>query len=63
MIVIICDAGPIIHLQEADLLELLKPLGQIKITKTIYKEITAHVQIKNEMDKPSWTEGFVTVVE
>ncbi|MBN2534151.1 MAG: hypothetical protein JXB88_14775 [Spirochaetales bacterium] len=52
MTIIICDAGPVIHLKEAKLLHLLKPLGEIYVLKTVYQEICLNVDIKNEW--PEW---------
>lgn len=52
MTIIICDAGPVIHLQEAGYLDMLKTIGSISITKAVYQKIVANVEINNEW--PKW---------
>ena len=52
MTIIICDADPVIHLKESNLLHLLKSLGRIYISKTVYQEILLNVDLKSEW--PEW---------
>ncbi|MBN2443575.1 MAG: hypothetical protein JXJ04_19605 [Spirochaetales bacterium] len=52
MTIIICDAGPVIHLRETNLLHLLNSLGEIYVPKTVFQEICLNVDIKNEW--PEW---------
>lgn len=39
---VVCDAGPLIHLDELDCLELLWDFGKILIPKIVWKEAIAH---------------------
>lgn len=39
---VICDAGPIIHLDELDCLDLLDDFQQILVPDTIWKEVSQH---------------------
>ncbi|MCL4456332.1 MAG: hypothetical protein M1147_03720 [Nitrospirae bacterium] len=53
MRVIVCDTGPILHLQEAELLKLLKKAGKIYIPQMVDMEMSElHPQWKKH--KPEW---------
>jgi predicted nucleic acid-binding protein len=41
-VIVVCDAGPIIHLDELECLELLKDFHEILLPDTVYKEIIRH---------------------
>jgi predicted nucleic acid-binding protein len=40
--VVICDAGPIIHLDEIEQLSLLDDFPQVFVTETVMKEVEKH---------------------
>ena len=50
---IVCDTGPIVHLKEAGLLELLKNTGSIYIPKLVDIEIT-ELEPLWKKSKPEW---------
>jgi len=39
---VVCDAGPLIHLDELDCLDLLENFGKLLIPKTVWREAIAH---------------------
>lgn len=48
---IVCDAGPIIHLQEAKLLHLIEPIGDVIVPYQVKIEVEALVDFKTW---PKW---------
>lgn len=53
MRLIVCDTGPILHLQEAMLLELLQKAGKVYTPKIVDAEIN-EIYPKWGKDKPGW---------
>ncbi|MCD6238157.1 MAG: hypothetical protein J7K51_02325 [Thermotogae bacterium] len=53
MRIIVCDTGPILHLREANLLELLQKVGRTYIPKAIDNELRV---LENTwcLEKPEW---------
>lgn len=49
---IVCDAGPIIHLNEARCLTLLKPTGDLFLPPRVYDEIHVALDLKDPW--PEW---------
>ena len=49
---IVCDAGPIIHLHESELLHLLKNFGDVYTTDSVYLEVAHIAQLKKNW--PNW---------
>jgi len=50
---VVADTGPILHLSEADALEVLAPVGEVRIPCAVEQELAAHC--KNWQDlKPDW---------
>lgn len=52
MRIIVCDAGPIIHLYEAGILPLLRHVGEISLPRSVYMEVLAVTDIANSF--PEW---------
>ena len=52
MKIIVCDAGPIIHLHEAGVLNLLKNMGEIFLPKRVFEEISFIINLS--CDWPKW---------
>ena len=51
---VVCDAGPIIHLDELNCLDLLGDFHQVLLTDTIWKEIGRHrPSVLERVDLPS----------
>ncbi len=53
MILIVCDTGPILHLFEAKLLELLQKMGEIYIPKMVDDELNSLISYW-EKERPEW---------
>jgi len=51
---IVCDTGPILHLFEAGLLNLLHQAGNISIPSTVHAELIELIQPSWEKQKPQW---------
>jgi predicted nucleic acid-binding protein len=51
---VVCDAGPIIHLQEAGLLHLLKACGSTCVPTLVHEEVCANTGLAS--DWPNWIE-------
>jgi len=49
---IVCDAGPIIHLYEADCLQLLRQTGSFYIPQRVFNEVQTTIQIEDPL--PEW---------
>lgn len=54
MRVVVCDAGPIIHLYEAQCLPLLMHTGNLFLPNRVYYEVQASIQISEKW--PKWLE-------
>ena len=52
MKVIICDAGPLIHLSEANCLDLLRPTGNLFLPHRVAIEVRSSVPIAEQW--PEW---------
>ena len=52
MRIIVCDAGPIIHLHEADILSLLKHMGKIFLPNSVSMEVLTVTDIGDKW--PKW---------
>ena len=52
MKVIVCDAGPIIHLYEAKVLKLLKKAGSVYIPDYVYREAVNEIDLARSW--PNW---------
>lgn len=46
--IVVCDTGPLLHLDEASAIHLLEPAGQILIPPVVSQELPSR------MDLPSW---------
>jgi len=46
--IVVCDTGPLLHLNEASAIHLLEPAGQISIPPVVSQELASR------MDPPSW---------
>ena len=51
---VVCDAGPIIHLQEAGLLHLLKACGSTCVPTLVHEEVCANTGLASHW--PNWIE-------
>lgn len=51
---VVCDAGPIIHLYEANCLELLRQTGSLCLPQRVFSEIKAAIPMNDEW--PEWLE-------
>jgi predicted nucleic acid-binding protein len=49
---VVCDAGPIIHLYEANCLKLLRQTGSLYLPQRVFSEIKTAIQLKDEW--PEW---------
>jgi len=49
---IVCDAGPIIHLYEANCLELLRQTGNLYLPQRVFHEVQTTLQLKEPW--PEW---------
>jgi len=52
-LVVVCDAGPIIHLNEAGALSLLSHVGRIVIPRVVDFEVSGHIADWNRI-RPEW---------
>jgi predicted nucleic acid-binding protein len=52
MKVIVCDAGPIIHLYEARCLPLLRHMGNLFLPQRVYREVQTAIHIEDPW--PEW---------
>lgn len=52
---VVCDTGPLLHLQESALLSVLEPLGSIALPPAVHAEILAR-QPDWQSAKPRWLE-------
>jgi len=50
---IVCDTGPLLHLREAGLLELLRAMGSIEIPPNVYSELVG-LDVFWREQKPTW---------
>ena len=55
MIRIVCDTGPLLHLLEAESIELLGRAGQVYIPPSVQSELLAHSP-RWTAERPSWVE-------
>lgn len=49
---IVCDAGPIIHLYEANCLSLLRQTGDLYLPERVFQEVRATLELKEPL--PEW---------
>jgi len=54
MKIVVCDAGPVIHLYEAQCLSLLMHTGHLFLPSRVYSEVQATIQMKEKW--PKWLE-------
>ncbi len=52
MRIVVCDAGPVIHLHEAGILSLLKQVGDILLPHSVSMEVVSVTDLAN--DWPQW---------
>jgi predicted nucleic acid-binding protein len=57
---IVCDTGPLLHLREADSLDLVKAAGSVAIPPTVYSELVGLDPFWRE-EKPAWVN--ITVLD
>jgi predicted nucleic acid-binding protein len=50
--IIVCDAGPVIHLHEAGILSLLRKIGEVFVPQRVQSEVSSTIHF--EKDWPEW---------
>ena len=53
MKIIVCDTGPILHLREAGILDLLERIGSISVPRAVHMELS-EIDVSWKDQKPSW---------
>jgi predicted nucleic acid-binding protein len=52
---VVCDAGPIIHLDELEALHLLRDFNKVIIPEGVFKEVLKHRPVAIEGSEINWT--------